>query len=304
MVGENIFFDAVIYFFLIAVGAGILELGDKLRKRKGSWPLPLIFILMFFWHVVFYGSFIEPRIIITKNYDINLGNGSERAKIVVLADFHLGAYNDEYLVKNVVRKVNRMRPDLILLVGDYISYKTEEVEGFFPFEDLWPAPLGIYAVTGNHDYEGDIDTVVSTLEQYNINFLRNQGATLRIGNREVFIAGVDDYWYGEMDITKALVGARPGQKVIFLAHNPDVVKYVPETLGFDIMISGHTHGGQIRLPGLGSVVQPPTDLPRNYSRGLLEWEGRNLFISPGLGQIGPRARLFNPPEISVLNITF
>ena len=305
MVWENILFDAIIYFFLIAVGAGILELGDRVRKGRRFLFLPLIFILMFCWLVVFYGSFIEPRMIVEKNYDLVLDGGEgEEIKAVVLGDFHLGPYNDEYLIKNVVSRVNKIKPDLILLVGDYISYNTDAVAGFAPFFDLLTPPLGIYAVTGNHDYEGDVDEVIAALESYNISFLRNEGVTLKIGDEEIFIAGVDDYWYGNMDVTNALIRALPGQKVIFLAHNPDVIKYVPETLRFDVMVSGHTHGGQIRLPFVGSVVQPPTDLPREYSRGLLKWADRNLFITSGLGQIGPRARLFNPPEISVLNITF
>ncbi|MBU0648886.1 metallophosphoesterase [Patescibacteria group bacterium] len=305
MAWENILFDAIIYFFLIAVGAGILELGDRVRKGRRFLFLPLIFVLMFSWLVVFYGSFIEPRMIVEKNYDLALaGGGEQEIKVVVLGDFHLGPYNDEYLIKNVVSRVNKVKPDLILLVGDYISYDTDAVAGFAPFFDLWMPPLGIYAVTGNHDYEGNIDEIISAFEVYNINFLRNEGVAVKMGEEEIFIAGVDDYWYGDMDVTNALIRALPGQKVIFLAHNPDVMNYVPETLRFDLMVSGHAHGGQIRLPFIGSVVQPPTDLPRNVARGLFEWGGRNLFITPGLGEVGPRARLFNPPEISVLNITF
>lgn len=304
MAYEHIFFDFVIYFFLIVVGAGVLELVDRYKKNKRSLLLPLVFILLFSWLVIFYGSFVEPKLILIKEYDVDLSNsGSEQIKAVVLGDFHLGPYNDEYLVKNVVRKVNRIKPDIILLVGDFISYQTEEVEGFVPFNELW-APLGIYAVTGNHDYKGDVDKVVESLSQYQINFLRNRGATIKLNGREIYIAGVDDYWDGEMDITRSLISARPGQKVIFLAHNPDVVKYVPENYHFDLIVSGHTHGGQIRLPYIGSLVQPPTDLPKEYSRGLCSWQGENLFITPGLGEIGPRARLFNPPEISVLNITY
>lgn len=301
--GENIFYDFIIYFFLIAAGAAIIELTDKIRKNRKVFLYPLVFILIFSWLVIFYGSFIEPRMIVTREYDVQFRESGEQLKVAVLGDFHLGPYNDEYLIKNVVRKLNRIRPDLILLVGDYISYSTEAVEGFYPFEDLWMPPLGIYAVTGNHDYKGEVEEAVTALKKYNIVFLRNGGVTIKINNREIYIAGVDDYWFGDQDITEALVRARPGQSVIFLAHNPDVVKYVPDNLRFDLMVSGHTHGGQIRLPFIGPVVQPPTDLPREYSRGLLEWEGKEFFITPGLGQVGPRARLFNPPEISILNIT-
>jgi predicted MPP superfamily phosphohydrolase len=307
MLWDRWLFDGIIFFFLIAGGAGILESYDRARKsERYGWHV-IIFILGVAWLVIFYGSFVEPRIILTHEYDVDITTTSatgEEIKVVVLGDFHLGPYNDEYLVENVVRKVNKIKPDLILLVGDYITNKDRAVLGFAAFTKLKP-PYGIFAVTGNHDYLGDdVEAVVNSLQGYGVHFLRNSGATIKIDGKELYLAGVDDYWFGEMDVTEALINKLPGQPSIFLAHNPDVVKYVPLPLRFGIMVSGHTHGGQIRLPLIGSLVQPPTDLPKEYSKGRQEYEGRQMFITSGLGQVGPRARLFNPPEIAVLNVMF
>ncbi|MDD4994866.1 MAG: metallophosphoesterase [Patescibacteria group bacterium] len=303
---ENLLFDGIIFFFLIASGAGILELRDRAKKNKRALFHFFVLSLAIAWLTVFYGSFVEPRFIVTRNYDypISSGSGENMIKAVVLGDFHLGPYNDEYLIDNVVRRVNRVRPDIIFLVGDFISFDNGQIDKFAKLGEL-QAPLGVFAVTGNHDYQGGgIDGVVEKLQKLNIIFLRNQGSTIKISGREFYIAGVDDYWFGNMDLTRALVGQRPGQSVILLAHNPDVVRYLPAPLRVDLLISGHTHGGQIRLPYIGSVVELPSDLPRTYARGLLEWKGKNMFVTPGLGEIGPRARLFDPPEISVLNISF
>lgn len=303
---ENLLFDGIIFFFLIASGAGILELYDRAKNNKKKLFYFLVFCLFAAWLIIFYGSFVEPRFIVTRNYDyrIGSGDGANQIKAVVLGDFHLGPYNDEYLVDNVVRRVNRLRPDIVFLAGDFISFDNKQIDKFAKLAEL-QAPLGVFAVTGNHDYQGgNIDEVVEKLKQYNVVFLRNQGSTIIVGGREFYIAGADDYWFGNMDLTRALVGQRPGQSVILLAHNPDVVRYLPTPLRVDLLISGHTHGGQIRLPWIGSVVELPSDLPRAYARGLLEWKGRKMFVTPGLGEVGPRARLFDPPEISVLNISF
>lgn len=303
---DRLLFDGIIFFFLIASGAGILESFDRAKKsERYGWHV-LIFILAISWSIVFYGSFIEPKIIITREYDVNIltSEPAREIKVAVLGDFHLGPYNDGYLIENVVRKVEKIDPDLIILTGDYISYEDQAVIGFAAFNRLKPA-YGIFAVTGNHDYLGeDVNSVINTLQSYGVNFLRNTGATISADGKDIFIAGVDDYWFGETDPTKALIKKLPGQPSIMIAHNPDMVNYVPVPLRFGLMVSGHTHGGQIRLPIIGSLVQPPTDLPREYSQGLHEYEGRQIFVTPGLGEVGPRARLLNPPEISVINLTF
>lgn len=300
-------FDLIIFFFLIAAGATILESYDRARKsERYGWHL-LIILLSVAWAVVFYGSFIEPRIILTREYDVNIGAlaaSTEEIKVVVIGDFHLGPYNDEYLVENVVRKVEKIKPDMIIMTGDYVTSDSEAVIGFAALSRLEP-PYGIFGVTGNHDYADDnVQAIIDTLSSYGVNFLRNSGAVISANGRDLYVAGVDDYWFGEMDITKSLINKRPGMPSIFIAHNPDVVNYVPTPLRFGVMVSGHTHGGQIRLPFIGSLVQPPTDLPKEYSKGFYEYEGRQMFINSGLGQVGPRARLFNPPEISVLNVKF
>ena len=304
---ERWLFDGIIIFFLITMGAAILEAFDRSRRsERYGWHV-FIFFAAIAWIIVFYGSFIEPKIIVAREYDIDLRKNNkpgQALQIAVLSDFHLGPYNDRLLVEHVVSRLHKIDPDIVFILGDNVSYHNGSVYDFGPLVNIKPT-YGVYGVTGNHDYLGDdVEEVVSALEAYGVRFLRNTSASIRSNGRTVQVAGVDDYWYGDMNITSALEGTWENNLVLFLAHNPDVVKYVPEDLYFDLMISGHTHGGQIRLPWIGSVVQPPFDLSREYSQGFGEYGGRKMFVSSGLGEVGPRARLFNPPEISILNITY
>jgi hypothetical protein len=305
MVLDSLLFDGVIIFFLLAVGAAIGLGIYKIKKNGKIYYYFLVFALAISWLVVFWGSFIEPRIIITKEYEVDISNGEaaiDELKAVVVADFHLGPYNDDTLVKRTVEKINQLDPDIIFIPGDFISFDNDDAKDFYPLADL-RAPFGTYAVTGNHDYLVDIEELVSEVEKYNVEFLRNRGKSINIDERSIFLAGVDDYWHGDMDLAGAMENYQDKAAVILLAHNPDVVNFLGD-IETDLIISGHTHGGQIRLPLIGSVVQPPTNLPRNIEKGLEEWRENRVFITSGLGEFGPRARLFNLPEISVLNIKY
>jgi len=305
---EHLIFDAFIYFFLFAIGLGILDLSGRVSRSKRFLTVPLVFILSIIWLAVFYGSFIEPKMIRTSFYNVDLNRSSsaekiEKIKIVVLSDLHLGPYNGQDLVKKVVKRVNALRPDLVILAGDYIAYKNKSLDQYAPLADL-VAPMGILAVTGNHDYQENVEEVIDALSKYHVNFLRNRGVTIEVDQHELFIAGVNDYWHDAMDLSKALASATPDQTVLLVAHNPDVVRYLPQGAKVDLMISGHTHGGQIRLPWLGPLVEPPTDLPREYAHGLKIYDNVKMLISAGLGEVGPRARLFDPPEVVVLETIF
>ena len=116
------------------------------------------------------------------------------------------------------------------------------------------------------------------------------------------MAGIDDIWFGGSS-KAALDGLTDEDMVILLAHNPDAVLF-SETKVADLILSGHTHGGQIRLPLVGSLAHIPTVLGNTYDKGLFSLKDQWLFITSGVGEIGPRARLFNPPEIVLLNIVF
>ncbi|MBI4598863.1 metallophosphoesterase [Candidatus Uhrbacteria bacterium] len=297
-------FDAVILFFLVATGMLLVELGKRWMHRRRR-PLAVDFaVCLGAWGVVFYGSFVEPQILLIHEERVTLSDGADRSlRVALVSDIHLGPYRDETWARRIVGAIQATRPDVVLWAGDFIAGKPEEADGLFLLRDL-SAPYGVFAVTGNHDYretEAD-EVVVKRLEEAGVRVLRNETIHITVGNKDVILAGVDDVWF-EGNPNQTLRNLKQEDMVVLLAHNPDVV-LSPASRVADLILAGHTHGGQIRLPFLGPVPQIPTALGNEYDRGLFRFDETLLFITSGVGETGPRARLFVPPEIAVLEIAF
>lgn len=296
-------FDLVVYTFLIVIGAFLIEVatwpGLGVKKRVKI----LAVLLAIAWGGVFYGSFIEPHWVIVRDYPVELvDEPRQEITIAVVGDFHVGPYKKEDWVGQVVDEVNKLEPDLILLPGDFISFKREETAMLGPLKNLH-APLGVLAVTGNHDYEGESAPVVmDILEGFGIKVLVNESIELVINDEPLIVAGVSDLW-NDGDIFSTMNGMSEEKKVILISHNPDAVLDTNSVFA-DLIVSGHTHGGQIRLPIIGSIVRVPTILGNGFDKGLFNFESQQLFITPGVGETGPRARLFAHPEISILHVRF
>ena len=296
-------FEAITFFYLIAVGAFFIEVGTQWGSfQKKKLVLVLVGILAVGWLTIFYGSFIEPRILVVREEAIQISDEpTEELRAVVMADIHLGPYRKSRWAEEVVEKIMDQNPDIIFLPGDFIFKDPDEAEMLEPLAGL-SAPYGVYAVTGNHDYEGDdVQYVIDTLMRQGIIILENDRDRIMVGEKEVVIAGVSDIWY-DGSTHRTLAGIDDEETVILLAHNPDAV-LLSNTDRADLVVSGHTHGGQIRLPWIGSIAQVPTLLGNDYDKGLFDYINQKLFITAGVGETGPRARLFNPPEINVLTIS-
>jgi uncharacterized protein len=307
----SFWFDFVIFFFLIMVGAYLVELvvhRKEIKKKLDKEKKPKVFFLYFFiflflsfaWLVIFYGSVIEPRLITISEYEVELSdNVDTKLRVAILTDLHVGSYKREGWIRQVVDRTNELKPDQVWLVGDYVSDKAEQSEMLAPLVGL-VAPQGVYAVTGNHDYrDQDVELVVANLQKQGIKVLRNE--TVQIG--DFVLAGVNDLWY-EGNLSQTLQELEEDESVVLLSHNPDAVLSEITTEKADLVVSGHTHGGQIRLPWLGAISDVPDVLGCDYDQGLFDYKGINLLISSGLSETGPRARLFNPPEIVLLNLWF
>lgn len=327
----HLFFDLAIYGFLLVDGLFIGLVLYWIAKGRLRWrPLVLLLLLVFSWLVIFYGSFIESRLLVIHEKTIRLNDESTaKLRVALISDFHLGPYKKTAWVKKVVDKVQTLSPDLVFLAGDYILGEAYP-EYLTPLANL-RAPHGIYAVLGNHDYTEDefyklanyvyegnerVQGVVKALTEAGIRVLRNTSVEIVLENdKKFFLGGVDDYWTERADAEKTFKNVIPGltgdlrdprfrgdDKIkILLTHNPDVI-HDAEKNGVDLVLAGHTHGGQIRLPFLGSVPPIPDKLGRKYDRGLFRFGDTQLFITSGLGETGPRARLLVPPEITLLTI--
>lgn len=314
-------YDVIIFSFLLIDGIAIAAMlrqkkqkwPDFLHKSKNVWHAGRILLFLIFaasWLVIFYGSFIEPRIIVTTRQTINLSeNPTSSLKAAFISDFHAGPYKKSSFVEKAVSKINALKPDVILLGGDFVHDSADQTKYLIPLKNL-QAPLGVFAIIGNHEYSeehgiiGEISekravTVRQTLENAGIKVFVNEGIKIKKDNKNIYLLGIDDLWTYRASIDAAKLQS-PN---ILLGHNPDSV-FLAEKLGVDLVLSGHTHGGQIRLPFLGAVPPIPDELGQKYDMGLFEFEKTQLFISSGIGEYGPRARLFVPPEIALLNITF
>lgn len=280
-------------------------------KKKPKIKLIIAIILILGFITVFYGSFIEPRTLFANHYDININknNTPAKIKIAVVADTHFGPFKKYNYSKKIADKLNSQNPDLIVLLGDYIYGKAENAKYLEPVLKL-SNKYPIYAISGNHDYhlpaykdpnqKDKTQILRKLLKQYNVKLLENANQRLIINNQEFYLVGIKEIWTGEADFEKSMQGTDNDLPIITLCHNPDFIVEVQNKI--DLMLSGHTHGGQITFPGIGPLTALPDKLGRKYDKGLFQFENSQLFITKGAGETGPRARLFNPPEIAILNI--
>ncbi len=262
--------------------------------------------------VIFYGSFIEPRRIKVKTIEINIGKtaSEEKLTIVFLSDLHVGPYKKDDYVKKIIKNIERINPDLIFLGGDMLFGKEHEAKYLYPFKSL-AHEYKIYAITGNHEYNagkyGDPKRLDQTrllrqnFNDWGITLLDNLTIEYDHKGEKITISGIEDIWTGKADLKKVRSNIDAQKTNLLLAHNPDVILDKDHD-GFDLILSGHTHAGQIRLPWIGALMGVPTILGRNYDHGLFKFDENYLYISAGLGESGTRARLFNPPELTIIKI--
>lgn len=226
-------------------------------------------------------------------------------RIVVLADLHLGSHpGDVERLQQVVEEANALRPDLVLMPGDFVNAMLWG-RGRIPPERIarllapLRTPLGSYAVLGNHDRDVDGARVERALAANGIAVLENKAIRLPWRGAEIDLVGISDARTGSPDLSllTGLSGARPA---LVLTHDPVLFSRLPP--GPHLMICGHTHGGQIRLPILG-IVTNSSDAPLRWTAGLIEEDRRRLFVSTGLGTSGLPLRVGVPPEIAVLHVT-
>jgi len=216
--------------------------------------------------------------------------------IVQLSDVHMGPTTRAPLIRSVVRKVNALDPDLVALTGDYVNRLGGNVGPVGRILSELKAKHGVYAVLGNHDYWVNAPAVTRSLRRGGIDVLFDEQRTITIGKDAIRLVGIDDVWEGEPDYDKALAGVTDEEVCIALSHNPDALLSL-RGRPVDLVFAGHTHGGQIWIPGIGPVYGF-TKLGRKHLAGLTTYEGIRLYVSRGLGCLSPRFRC--RPEVPTL----
>lgn len=224
----------------------------------------------------------------------------EGLRIVFLSDFHLYPYTQLPFIREVVAQTNALIPDLVLLGGDYVLGDAAAIDDLAPVLAGLNARHGVFAVLGNHDLWTDVATVTAGLTAAGLPLLRNSGVALPVGASHLYLAGLDDGWSGRPDLEAALIGAPVGAPVVLLLHEPDLVTQVAADGRVAVQLSGHTHGGQVRLPGVGALILPRYG--QIYDQGRYQVGNTWLYTTRGIGVIGPAVRFNCRPEISLLTL--
>jgi predicted MPP superfamily phosphohydrolase len=221
-------------------------------------------------------------------------------RIAFASDFHTGPTTDPAVLVSASNALRAAAPDVLLLGGDFVGFEADAIDWLAPLLGSIPAPLGRFAVLGNHDRWTDADYIGRKLEDAGIQLLVNRNVRLAAPADGLWICGLDDDRHGHPDGAAALRGAE-GARIV-LMHSPSGLLELG-TLRFDLALCGHTHGGQIALPGGIPLLLPAGPLSRKYARGRFDLgEGRTLIVSVGLGCGGLPIRTFATPEILLCHV--
>lgn len=220
-------------------------------------------------------------------------------RIVQISDIHHGLFLPKEWLSEAVRQANRLDPDIIALTGDFVTYSRRNIEPAAELLGRLRARFGVYAVLGNHDFRVDPVAVSAALRRQHIDVLRNRHISLRFGSELLYLAGVDDYGYGA-DLRRAIRGVPRGAATVLLAHNPRVI-HLASRNGVSLVLSGHTHGGQVNLPLLGTVYGRSPERLR-YKIGWDRMGATQIYVSRGIGTIVLPWRLRCPAEITHLEL--
>jgi predicted MPP superfamily phosphohydrolase len=220
-------------------------------------------------------------------------------RILQISDIHHSRYFPLDRVARMVELSNRLQPDLVALTGDFVTYSRASIEPIAEMLGGLKASAGVVAVLGNHDFRVDAVAIERALTSRGIEVLRNRHIVLRKGGDVLPVAGVDDYHYGA-DPERALVGIPQGTPTLFLAHNPRQLQTLAHR-GVSLVLSGHTHGGQVNLPLLGTIYGRSPERLR-FKMGWDRMGDTQIYVSRGIGTIVLPWRLRCPAEMPWLEL--
>jgi predicted MPP superfamily phosphohydrolase len=250
-----------------------------------------------------YARFIEPyyyRVVEQDVFVRDLPQAFENFRITQITDVHHSRIVGLDEVRRVVNLAQSTKPDLIALTGDYTTTYRRFIEPCAEALGGLQAPEGVWAVLGNHDHYTDRELTTRSLERNHIPVLNNVNTTLRRGSDTLQLAGIDDWSWAQSDWNRAFHRVDQNRSTVLLSHQPAVLD-LAETRHVSLILSGHTHGGQVTFPFVGAPARLATkDL--KYAHGLFRQGDTQLFVSSGTGVIGLPVRLGARPEVAVLRL--
>lgn len=226
-------------------------------------------------------------------------------KVALLSDLHIGApHVGLEKLRQVVEQVNGESPDVVMLAGDFVTRgvlggRLVEPEPIAQELSQLRAPLGVVAVLGNHDWWYDGPRVIHAFRAAGIRVLEDEAAQVESGGKPLWFVGLSDQWTQEANWQAALHKVGDGAPVLALTHNPDVFPEMPSRV--DLLLAGHSHGGQVRFPLIGAPIVP-SRFGQRYLRGWIEEGGKRMFVTTGIGTSMLPVRFGVPPEIVILTL--
>jgi hypothetical protein len=256
------------------------------------------------------GLFFEPRHLVAERVDIHLARLPDEFRgfrLAQISDFHFGPYMGKAGVQRAAELAHSFHPDLIVLTGDFVSHPlvgSNGREGALHAEPCADALVSVrgapmVAVLGNHDHWNDAEIVAEALAERGIRVLRNEAFAIERGRSRLWISGIDDAFVGAADLEETLREVPKSEATVLLAHEPD---FADEAAHYpvDVQFSGHSHGGQVQLPGVGPLVLPA--LAQKYPLGLNRVGRLQVYTNRGIGVINPPVRFLCPPEVTLVTL--
>jgi uncharacterized protein len=250
-----------------------------------------------------YATRIEPLRVLTEECRIRipkLPTAFEGFRIALFSDIHLYPFTPIEVVRDAVRLANAFQPDIVILPGDFVWRSLGAAFDLVPVLSQLNPARGTFAVLGNHDHYKGPEIVARALAQAGIQLLRNQGITIQCGHDSIYLAGIDSACAGA-PLPSAAFDQRRGELTTIVAvHEPDYIRTLVPRFPVDLQLSGHSHGGQVRLPVVGPLVLPP--MGEIYDMGLYRVENAQLYTTRGIGTIHVNARFNCPPEVTAITL--
>ena len=272
------------------------------RLRNAAVMVAAIFVVLALW-----AFWWEPRRLVVRESSIDLSCWRGRPlRIAVASDLHIGSpYTGVEKLERVVARINAGRPDVVVLLGDFV------IQGVAGGQFVTPeaiaaglgklrAPLGVYAVLGNHDWWLDAPRVIRAFQSVGITVVEDSARLLSAAGQPFWLVGISDFMEGAHDVPLALRAVTSDAPAIAITHNPDVFPSIPSRVC--LTLAGHTHGGQVAIPFVGRPVVP-SEFGERYAIGHIHENGRRLFVTAGVGTSIIPVRFRVPPEVVFLTIT-
>lgn len=250
-----------------------------------------------------YGVLVRRYWFVTRRVDVHVRGLDPRLegyRLVHLSDLHVGALTPPWWARRWIDRANDERADAVVVTGDLVTSGVAFHEAIADLIGGLRGKDGVFCSMGNHDYFGEGEPLISLMRSRGATVLRNEGILLERDGAAMYLAAIDDTWTKRADLDRALAQRPEGIPTVLLAHDPDRFPQIAKR-GVDLVLSGHTHGGQIAVPFLARWINA-SKLAHHYHLGIYELGDSTLYVHPGLGTTGPPIRLGVAPAVVVLTL--